>query len=292
MAISIRAAVESDIPEAVELFLVSLEDMYGRAGIKAQPPERSMILMNYRHIFRTGIFYVAEVDGALAAICHAVVRDRLWFLSGFWAQPDLQGRGIGGQLLRIVMEEGARSGAQTFFTWSSIDRAAMAAYMKRGMLPGYQILTFTGQPPETFPSRETAAEEVAPLSLATAMWIDERVRETSRETDHRFWLTEAGAEGRQLVRDGRALGYFYFNKGTIGPAAWVEAEDAEALMEAAVREARKDSNDVRLMIPGVNHAAIRFALAGGLRLSAYSHLLATAPFGHMQQYLSSGPSLF
>ncbi|HEV7842382.1 MAG TPA: GNAT family N-acetyltransferase, partial [Pyrinomonadaceae bacterium] len=218
MTVSFRAAVESDIPEAVELFLVSVADMYARAGVKAQQPERSMILMNYQHIFRTGIFYVAEVDGALSAICHAIVRDRLWFLSGFWAHPRLQGRGIGGQLLRLVTEEGARSGAQTFFTWSSIDLSAMATYMKMGMLPGYQILTFTGQPLETFLERDPVLE-VSPLSLSAAMEIDERVRETSRQADHRFWLTEAGYQGRQLVRDGRTLGYFYFNKGTIGPAA-------------------------------------------------------------------------
>jgi GNAT superfamily N-acetyltransferase len=291
MTVSFRAAVESDIPEAVELFLVSVADMAARAGMKTQPPERSMMLMNYRHIFRTGIFYVAEVDGKLGVICHAIVRDRLWFLSGFWAHPRLQGQGIGGQLLRLVMEEGARSGAQTFFTWSSLDLPAMATYMKMGMLPGYQILTFTGEPLETFPESDTVVE-VSPLSLSEAMRIDERVRETSREADHRFWLTEAGCQGRLLARDGLALGYFYFNSGTIGPAAWLDAKDAEALMEAAVREALKDSNDVRLMIPGVNHAALRFVLASGLRLAAFSHLLTTAPFGNMQQYLSSGPSLF
>jgi GNAT superfamily N-acetyltransferase len=277
MAINYRGAVETDIPEAAELFLVSLADMYERAGIKAPPPERSMILMNYGHIFRTGIFYVAEADKALCAICHAIVRDSIWFLSGFWALPGFQGQGIGGRLLKIVMEEGTGLGAQTFFTWSSIDRAAMATYMKMGLLPGYQILTFTGQP------LESMREGVASVEVARA---------TRRETDHRFWLGSAACQGKQLMRDGHAVGYFYVNKGTIGPAAWLEAEDAEVLLDRAVLEAMKESTDVRLMIPGINHAAIRFALACGLRLSAYAHLLTTATFGKLQQYLSSGPSLF
>ena len=49
---------------------------------------------------------------------------------------------------------------------------------------------------------------------------------------------------------------------------------------------------IRFVALGVNHAAIRFALRVGLRLAAYSHLLTTAPFGQMEKYLPSGPSLF
>lgn len=291
MTVSYRRAIEGDVPAAVELFLESVVDMYARAAIKAPPPERSMVLTNYRHIFRTGIFYVAEVEGGLAAICHAVVRDRLWFLSGFWAQPGLQRQGMGGRLLKLVMEEGAGLGARTFFTWSSVDLTAMATYMKMGMMPGYQLLTFAGQPVEALRGRK-ATVEVGPLSLPVAMRVDEAVRETAREEDHRFWLTEAGCEGREVVRDGRAVGYFYFNKGLIGPAAWLEAEDGEALMEAALIEASVESGEARMMVPGVNHAAIRFALSSGLRLVSFSHLLTSAPFGRMEQYLSSGPSLF
>ncbi|HKS26257.1 MAG TPA: GNAT family N-acetyltransferase [Pyrinomonadaceae bacterium] len=291
MTVSYRRATERDIAESAEIFLESVVDMYARKGIKSPPPERSVVLMNYGHVFRTGIFYVAEVDGALATICHAVVRDRLWFLSGFWARPGLQGKSIGGKLLRIVMDEGAQLGAETFFTWSSVDLTAMATYMKTGMLPGYQILTFAGKPVEAAGKSE-ASLEVVPLSTAVASAIDKTVRETGREEDHRFWLMEAGCEGREVVREGRTLGYFYFNKGTIGPAAWLETEDAESLLEAALPEASRETGEVRLMIPGVNHAGLRFALSRGLRLTGFSHLLTSAPFGRMQQYLSSGPSLF
>jgi hypothetical protein len=58
------------------------------------------------------------------------------------------------------------------------------------------------------------------------------------------------------------------------------------------REAAGQAQGLRMMIPGINHIAIRFALQAGLRLAAYSHLLTTAPFGRMEQYLPSGPSLF
>ena len=94
------------------------------------------------------------------AICHAIVRGPLWFLSGFWTRPDRQKTGIGGRLLREVWDGGRARGASTFFTWSSIDLTAMASYLRRGMLPGYQILSFVGEP-----SRATAlASDVAPLT--------------------------------------------------------------------------------------------------------------------------------
>lgn len=286
-----RRARESELAETVDIFLTAVADMYERHGIGAALPARATVEAGYAHIFETGIFHVAEVGGRLAAICNAVVRDRLWFLSGFWMLPQFQRRGIGGALLKRVREEGARSGASTFFTWSSVDMTAMAGYMKQGMLPGYQILTFAGALGRELP-REHEGYAVAPLELGSAAELDRQVRATGREIDHQFWLTKSGHEGRLLIRDGRTAGYYYFNHGTVGPAAWAHPDDSVVLIEAACREAALGAEQVRLMIPGVNHTAIRFALGAGLRLAAYSHLLTTAPFGRMEQYLSSGPLLF
>jgi GNAT superfamily N-acetyltransferase len=285
-----RPVREEEIPATIDLFHTALADLYKRHGMNTPLPERGMIEMLYRYIFRTGIFHVAEVGGRLAAIGHAIVRDKLWFLSGFWALPELQGKRIGGTLLRQVWEEGQRLGAQKFFTWSSIDLTAMASYMRVGMLPGYQVLTFAGAP-DRLPERPLEYE-VEALELSVAASLDAQVRETGREIDHRFWLMESGHEGRQVLRGGEAVGYYYFNQGMVGPAAWTKAEDATGMLALACREATAPAQPLRLMIPGINHAAIRFALEAGLRLAAYSHLLTTSPFGHMEQYLPSGPSLF
>lgn len=286
-----RPVRDDEIAETAEIFLIAVADMYARHGINAATPEHAVVERGYRHVFETGIFHVAEIDGRIAAICHAIVRDQLWFLSGFWMLPEFQRRRIGGALLKQVMDAGALVGADTLFTWSSVDQTAMASYMKRGMLPGYQILTFAGAFGDRPPSHDEY--EVQPLLLSNATALDKQVRATGREVDHHYWLSTAGQEGRQLLgRDGRVAGYYQFHKGVIGPAAWSELADGEALLEAACRETARDSDEIRLMIPGVNHTAIRFALRAGLRLSAYSHLLTTAPFGRMEQYLASGPLLF
>lgn len=290
MRVEYRPVREAEIPETVDVFLAAVADMYARNGVRSALPNRQAMEIGYRHVLGTGLFHVAEVDGRIGAICNAVVRDHLWFLSGFWTLPHLQQQKIGGALLKLVLAEGRRAGASTFFTWSSVDLAAMAVYMKNGMLPGYQILTLAG-PVRDLP-HELDGYQVEPLALSTAMQLDEQVRATGREVDHRFWLSESGHRGRQVLRGGHVVGYYYFNNGSIGPAAWIDLRDAEALMHMACREAAGQTGQVRMMIPGANHVAIRFALRAGLRLTAYSHLLTTSPFGRMEQYMASGPLLF
>ena len=285
-----RLTREEEIGEAVEVFFTSLSDLSERLNITAPLPPREYVLVMYAYIFRTGIFHVAEMDGRLVAVCHAIVRDHLWFLSGFWALPGFQGLKIGGTLLRRVWEEGERMGAKVFFTWSSTDLQAMASYMKMGMLPGYQTLTFSGTAENLFDKR--TGYEVSPLALSTAAEMDAQIRETRREIDHQFWLDEFQLQGRQVMRDGRAIGYYYFGHGTIGPAAWFTEADGEALLEFACLEASRQTEQIRLAVPGLNHTAIRFALRSNLRLTHYAHHLTTASFGRMEQYLPSGPSLF
>ena len=289
-----RAAREEELAETLDLFLEAVNHLYRQHNLEMTLPPRAAVEVAYRHIFKTGIFRVAETDGRLIAVCHAIVRDALWFLSGFWARPELAARGVGGRLLREVWREGELLGARKFFVWSSMDQTAIASYLKAGMLPGYQVFTFTGQPAalRDLP-RAPTGYTVEPLSLEVACGIDREVRETRREVDHRFWLSEVKLEGRQVRRGGRLVGYYYFKGDAFGPAAWMETEVAEALLTLGCREAAAQSETLSLRVPGINHDAIRFALKHGLRLSgATAHLFTNAPIGRMEQYLASGPSLF
>lgn len=287
MTIHLREAREEDVEPALDLYLATLLDMLKRNGFDPGDLPREEWRHGYGHVFRTGIFRVAEEDGELLAICHAIVRGPLWFLSGFWTRPDRQRAGIGGQLLREVWDEGRARGATTFFTWSSIDLTAMASYLRRGMLPGYPILSFGG---EAAPIADRA--EVTELTTDITAAIDRDVIGNPREVDHEFWRTEPGRIGRAVLRDGRVIGYHYARAGAVGPAAWLTAGDAEAVLRSALASALAQSPTVRLRGLGANHEAIRFALARGLRLVGYSHLLTTAPFGHLDRYAPSGPTLF
>ncbi|MBI5536178.1 MAG: GNAT family N-acetyltransferase [Deltaproteobacteria bacterium] len=285
--IEFRGLHPEEIDAAVELFLDTLGDLTTRKGLPRPSLTPQDMTPVYRHILRTGIFEIALVDGKMGAICNAVVRDRIWFLSGFWVRPSLQLHGIGKRLLTRVHAEGVRRGADTFFTWSSIDFTAMATYMKFGMLPASQILTFAGAPQAL---GAVGGYEVAELSDGTALELDEAVRGTRREVDHEFW--KASAERREVVQGGRPVGFFYARSGVIGPAAWSDAEHADGVLREALAKAAEQAEEVRLFCTGSNHAAIRMALATGMRLVNTSHLLMTRPFGKMDRYLPSGPSLF
>jgi hypothetical protein len=284
-----RAATADDIEPALDLYAVSLADMLRRNGITPPPSDHQELLAPYRHVHATGIFRVAEEDGQLVALAHAIVRGTTWFLSGYWARPGRQRTGVGGPLLREVMAEGRARGADLFFTWSSIDLTAMAGYMRVGMLPGTQILAFVGEPAQ-LPSAEDL--ETAPLTVEIARELDRDVLSIERDVDQRFWSTEPGRTSRAVRRDGRAIGYYSVARGTIGPAAWSAPEYAQRVLSLATREARAQSPEVRLRAIGSDHEAIRFALGSGLRLVGYSHLLTTRAFGHFDRYVPSGPTLF
>jgi hypothetical protein len=290
MHVSYRPVVESELGDAADVFLTSLFDMARRNGLPAPTSyTRAGIEPVYAHILRTGIFRVAEAEGRIVSICNAIVRDGIWFLSMFWTLPDLQQKKVGGPLLQQVFDEGRRQGATCAFTWSSVDFAAMATYMRLGMLPGCQLFTFGGKltaPPAAVPGYELEALESAAVSL-----LDARVRGATRQVDHAFWQAR-GATSHQVRCAGEVVGYFYAQGGVIGPAAWSEPRHGDAVLALAVREAGQQAAEVKLMTPGKNHVAIAAALALGLRLLGSAHLLLTDEFGLMDRYLPSGPALF
>ncbi|MBE7556016.1 MAG: GNAT family N-acetyltransferase [Anaerolineales bacterium] len=290
MEIKYRPARPEDVPEMADLFLEAVSNMYARNNITAVLPPRPAVLLGYEHVRATGIFHVAELEGRIAAIAGAIVRDHLWYLSAFWARPDLQRQGIGMPLLKAVWTAGQVAGATVFFTWSSVDSAAMASYMKLGMVPGYPILLFEGMPQKLPPVASTY--EVVTLEKSQAVALDQEIRATGRGADHDFWRDGWGLQGRQVILAGEVIGYYYLGKGGIGPVAWREPQDGQAVLALACNEATAMTPHIRFAVPGINHSALRFAFDSGLRLTSFAHFLTSASFGRMDQYLPQGPGLY
>jgi GNAT superfamily N-acetyltransferase len=289
LEIQYRPAQPEDVPEMADLFLEAVSNMYARNNISAAVPPRPAVLLGYEHVRATGIFHVAELEDRIVAIAGAIVRDHLWYLSSFWARPKMQRQGIGMPLLRGVWNAGREAGATVFFTWSSVDSAAMAAYMKLGMVPGYPVLLFEGTPRQL--PAVASAYEVTALEKAQAMALDQEIRGTGRSVDHDFF-DSWGLQGHQVIRAGEVVGYYYLGKGGVGPAAWKKSQHGEPVLSLACREAAKTAPQIRLSIPGINHSALRFAFDADLRLASFAHFLTSAPFGQMAQYLPSGPGLY
>jgi hypothetical protein len=289
MHIDYRPLEETETGEATDVFLTTVKDLAARNGLPAPAFTRQAMEPMYDHLRRTGIFRVAVSEGKIVAICAAIVRDGLWFLSMFWTLPPFQKQRIGRPLLQQVWDEGTAEGAKVRFTWSSIDFTAVATYMRLGMLPGGPVLTFAG-PPSKAPARPTSFG-LETLDARTAARIDTLVRGTPREVDHALWLASGGA-AHEVWMGGQAVGYFYARNGIIGPAAWIAPEYGRAVVDLALGMARTQASDVRLMAVGENHTAIGAALDHGLKLVGTSHFLRSEAFGRMDQYLPSGPVLF
>jgi hypothetical protein len=287
MDITYREARPEDLPECVRLFNESVGDLRKRHNLPSPPnpiPD-SARLAGLQHVFAAGIFHVALEGGRIVAFACANPRDRLWFLSGFWARPGSQNRHIGMGLLRRVWDAGRQAGATTYFVWASVDLPAMAAYMRLGMLPGTQIMAFEGEPKARLLA--PASYTTQPLNKAVAMGLDKVMLGTRREQDHDY-LVRAGWQGTQVMRGGISVGYYYLHNGVIGPAAWTHPRHSDALLSLAC----SGQPHVSILAPGMNHDAIQFALAAGLRLTGFAHLLTSAPFGHLDRYLPSGPLIF
>jgi len=286
MDITIREAQPEDLPECVNLFQESVTDLGKRQNLPPpQPMPAGRRLLIYQHILANGIFHVALQGKRVVAFACANLRDRLWFLSGFWARPAVQKQHIGMQVLRKVWETGRKRGATTYFVWASSDLPALAAYLKLGMLPGAQIMVFEGGPSVARPA--PAAYSTHPLSKSVAMGLDKVMLGARREEDHDF-MARLGWDGTQVMRGGIGVGYFYTHEGIVGPAAWTHPRHAEAILALACGGQKQ----VSIRAPGMNHDALQFCLSAGLRLTGFSHLLSSAPFGHMDRYIPSGPYLF
>lgn len=262
--------------------------MTARHAMPAPHRDIELVAKGYEHVAHTGIFRVATIDERIVALACAIMRGPQWFLSGFWTAPSHRLQHIGGPLLREVRDEGARRGARVFYVWASIDEAAIATYMKLGMLPGTQLFAFAGAASHI----QSNGLRTEPLAPDRASQIDQDLVGVRRDGDHAYWLARDGARGRIVLSGTEAVGYYYVHGGTIGPVGWTRDAVGESVLGLAAMDAAADGKDVQLTAPGANHVAIRFALSSGLRLIRQSHLLWSEPVGHMERYVPSGPLLF
>lgn len=294
MSSQVRAAVIADIEDATDVFLTTLDDLKKRNGLPKTPMDRQDWLQGYTHVLRNGIFNVVEADGRVVGLANGVVRDSIWFLSGFWMLPPYQGKGLGQKVINKTWADARAQGAEQFFVWASIDAAALGNYMRLGMLPGYQIFTLrlTEESLTGKLGRRHSGYELGELSVEAASEIDRAVRATNRQVDHQYWLSDDSRQGFAVRCMGELVGYFYLRKGAVGALAYLDKAHEQTILDLSMMEALKGGENIFFMVPGINSTSLGYLIGLGARIVSYSHFLTSASFGTLENYLPSGPLLY
>lgn len=301
----VRRATEADLDMAVDVFSRTLTDLKRRHGApQKKDKDWQDWKRGYKHVLDTGVFNVAEVDGKVIGLANGIVRDDIWFLTGFWILPEFQGQGIGYDLIRDTWDLAEDAGARKYFVWASVDLPALGNYMQLGMLPGYQIFTYnlTQAALSSAPGRSAGGAivkadfngdyAISDLTAARAGDIDAQVRGTRREVDHRYWLEDDERPGKLVLYDDCPIGYFYTRKGVIGSLAYLDSAHEKPVLEYAMQAAFGQSDTITLFIPGINRSATSYIMSLGARVAGAAHFLTSDQFGKLSLYLPSGPLLY
>lgn len=223
----------------------------------------------------------------------------IWFLAQLFVQPEMHSLGVGSELLRRAHDYGVAAGATVFSVVASSSPVAQSLYMRMGMYAigvGYR-LTGPVAPLLELPDAEESKTGIRDL----AGWEDEVARldaeafGSERRQDQALYLSGwEGPEGAGhgsfgLVRDGELLGYGHVDEFGIQPLAARDPGDQPALIKMGAEWlAAHDIGDGRAWATSLNHVVLRTLLGAGWRVSSWSYLLATRPFGQFDRYHPSG----
>lgn len=310
--ISLRPAVEADLPACTQVWRAALSDYLERLG---QPPVMADLeplrrLLAHLRSTDADRFWVAcrtigpdgpspGVVGAggehIVGFASANVRGGVWFLAMLFVEPAVQARGLGRRLLEHSMR-----GSRTRILGTATDSAqpiSGALYARLGIVPRLPVLHLIGEierpgalPPlpagivaEPMPAAGGGSDGDLEPALAS---IDRTILGYEHPQDH-AWLTADGRAG-VLFRDGsgEAVGFGYTTaSGRVGPVAAIDRGHLAAFVATCVRRARPGA--VRsLWVPGDADEVIRTLLEAGLALEPFPALLCwSTPFADFGRYV-------
>jgi len=294
VAILYRPARLDELQATQEHIVASINDLTVRHGFGPMASVRPADFQRFVwHDDPSGL-WSAEEDGRLVGSAFSWVCGDLWFLAELFIAPDMQGRGIGAELLRRTLDQAARAGAteRALITFT-FNRVSQALYIRHGLFPGTPIYVFGGSreavtaglPPARLAATPITADDAAQLER-----IDRAVLSVSRAKHHVFLAGDATMRGYLLRGAGGPVGYAYVNaNGHIGPLAVAGDDAGDAFLAVLHLAADAGSAQISCLIPGANEAALTVAVAHGLRIGFPLVLMSSRSFGDWSQYLPRNP---
>ena len=283
--VEIRPMREDDAGEA---YRVASFAFANDTEVSNRPPEQVE-----RRIARYGAFlrldpdggFVADEDGRTIGVAVALRREGLWVLSQFAVEKESRGSGVGGSLMRAILNYG--EGCVAGMIASSTHPAAMRTYANAGFVL-HPTLTAKGvvrreRIPRTPNVREGGLDDV---DLAAD--VDRCLRGAAHGPDLEFMLGTA----RMLVVDGgHGRGYAVIEEEGIQLLGATTRETASELLWGCLAVSSPKNG---LEVPWLTAAqdwAVRVVLDAGLDLHPGGPICVKGNPGPLAPYLPSGPFL-
>lgn len=307
-----RPARPDELGACAEIWRTSINDYTMPLGQYEIPPEPNHVVRLFAHLQATDPdrFLVATTrergDERVVAFTSAVIRERLWHLSMLFVLPELQGVGVGRELLaRVMPSDGALARSTATDSAQPISNALYATY---GIVPRMPLLNLVGLPqrPDAFGSLPSGIVAVSFETVAGGPGagadhdglvdivdgLDREVVGVAHPQDHRYLRSEGRHGWLYLGPGGAALGYGYASEsGRLGPAV---ARDTDLLAPILghLTSAVTPRGASAIWVAGAADRALVPLLQAGFRLESFPVLLCwDRPFADFSRYLPSSPGL-
>ena len=254
---------------------------------RRSPAARDSWLLRQRHFLATdpGGCWVAEVDGRIAGFATSYTRELMWILASFNVASDLQGAGIGTQLLGAAMDHGR--GCLRGMLAASEDQGALRRYRQAGfsLHPQFLLRGYVDRAalPVTGHVRAGTAGDQDLLDS-----LDRRTRGAAHGADHEV----LGQLFRLVVVDRRSgSGYAYVSDaGAPVLLAATSRRVARDLMWEALASSDPDTLVDVAHVTAANEWALDVAIAARLEVHlrghlALRHMKPPAPYLHHGTFL-------
>ena len=247
---------------------------------------RSIARIEWPRLTDPGGAWVAERGGEIEGVALGIVRERLWGFSLFAVDEQLQGRGVGRELLNRSLAYGEERGAEGWIILSSEKPAAMRLYGQAGfhLLPTFSAVGVADL--RRAPDGLDAVEDAGAGGKATADALARKVRGAAYGEDLSN-LLENGS--RLLAYEDRAVAFV--RDGHVQLLLARDEEAASLVLWAAVAGSPPGVTALLLFISGAQQWAIRVALDARLPLSPDGPLCVKGSLGPLAPFLPNGAYL-
>ena len=306
-AITLRRALDADLPACAELWRDALNDYMSRLGLPPVGQDLGAISRLHGHLRSTDPdrFCVAERGGTIVGFGSAVVRGRVWFLSMLFVRPGEQRTGIGRAILERIMPAPA-DGLLLATATDSAQPVSNGLYASLGIVPRMPLLSLVGLPErESLPPLPEGTTAIAFEDLAgphdpdghehlaaAVNRLDEATVGFAHPQDHRMLRLDRRQGFLYRDRGGEPVGYGYVTPvGRVGPAAVLDPQLLSAVI-GHLTGAVRPNGAFAIWLAGAAGPAMAAAIRAGFRIDGFPVLVCwNEPFADFARYMPISPGL-